>query len=76
VQCNSKVREASELEGLHAKTHLGGLRDFTGASAPNEPPTRLEPEVDTEHTDPSVRVAQLVGHVEGKVRLDPVPPNA
>jgi adenylyl-sulfate kinase len=62
--------EARDPKGLYAKARAGKIAEFTGVSAPYEPPERPEIVVDTKQLAVDAAVAQLLGFVRRRVRID------
>ncbi len=56
--------ERRDPKGLYRKARAGEIADFTGISAPYEPPSRAELVVDTEAADVEDSVRQIVDYVE------------
>jgi adenylylsulfate kinase-like enzyme len=58
--------ERRDPKGLYRKARAGEIADFTGISAPYEPPSKAELVVDTEAADIEESVRQVVDYVERK----------
>jgi bifunctional enzyme CysN/CysC len=56
--------ERRDPKGLYRKARAGEIADFTGISAPYEPPSKAELVVDTEAADIEESVRQVVDYVE------------
>jgi len=56
--------ERRDPKGLYRKARAGEIADFTGISAPYEPPSKAELVVDTEAADIEDSVRQVVDYVE------------
>ncbi|MDX1574712.1 MAG: adenylyl-sulfate kinase [Kiloniellales bacterium] len=56
--------ERRDPKGLYRKARAGEIADFTGISAPYEPPSRAELVVDTEAADIEESVGRIVDYVE------------
>jgi len=56
--------ERRDPKGLYRKARAGEIADFTGISAPYEPPSKAELVVDTEEADIEESVRQVVDYVE------------
>ena len=74
------VCEARDVKGLYRKARAGEIKEFTGISAPYEPPLRAELEISTARAQVEECVARLAGYVERcfssgpAARLEVVPP--
>lgn len=62
-----EVCEKRDVKGLYARARKGELKEFTGISAPYEPPTNPELELRTDQSDVAACVAKIVGHLNGQV---------
>ena len=62
--------EQRDPKGLYAKARQGKIADFTGISAPYEPPAHAELTVDTEQLTVDEAVADILGYVERAFALD------
>lgn len=58
------VCEARDPKGLYARARKGEIREFTGVSAPYEPPDRPDLVIDTAKQSIEASVAALVAHIE------------
>lgn len=58
------VCEARDPKGLYKRARAGQISDFTGISAPYEPPDRPELVIDTGKQSIAASVAALVQHIE------------
>jgi bifunctional enzyme CysN/CysC len=65
------VCERRDVKGLYRKARAGEIKEFTGISAPYEPPTAAELEVPSGSLDVEECVERLVGYVERKLRHRP-----
>jgi adenylyl-sulfate kinase len=65
-----EVCEHRDPRKLYAKARAGEIRDFTGVSAPFEPPEHPELVLDTSRTSVAAALATLVACVEPYVVLD------
>jgi adenylyl-sulfate kinase len=63
VNAPLEVCEQRDVKGLYAKARAGQLKEFTGVSAPYEPPTTAEIELRTDQLDPSQCVTEIVRHL-------------
>jgi bifunctional enzyme CysN/CysC len=61
--------ESRDPKGLYRRARAGEIRDFTGISAPYEPPAEPELTVDTSALDVEAAVQRLVDYVEAKFAL-------
>ncbi len=64
------VCEARDTKGLYRKARAGEIAEFTGVSAPYEPPTAPELVLDTGQQTVEQSLARLVSYVEGHFVLD------
>lgn len=62
------VCEQRDPKGLYARARAGELREFTGVSAPYEPPLEPEVEVRTDQQSVAECVAAILARVEGMGR--------
>ena len=60
VRAPLHVCERRDPKGLYRRARLGEISEFTGVSAPYEPPENPELVVDTEHADIDACVARIV----------------
>jgi sulfate adenylyltransferase len=58
------LAEARDVKGLYARARAGEIPDFTGVSAPYEPPADAELVIDTSTTAVDVAVARIAAAVE------------
>ena len=72
IRCSAAVCEARDPKGHYARARSEHIPNFTGVSAPYEPPEQAELVLDTEHVDMNACLARLVDHIETKVRLDAI----
>lgn len=63
------VCEHRDPKGLYAKARAGLIKDFTGISAPYEPPIRPELELRTDQLDVAACVAAIVGELERRGKI-------
>lgn len=63
--------EARDPKGLYARARAGEIQDFTGVSAPYEPPEAPELRVDTGAADVETCVGQILDHLEERGYLRP-----
>ena len=64
-----QVCEARDPKGLYRKARSGELKDFTGISAPYEPPLAPEIELRTDQSNVDACVAQLVQYAERRFSM-------
>jgi adenylyl-sulfate kinase len=60
-----EVCEQRDVKGLYARARKGELKDFTGISAPYEPPQQPEIELRTDQTNVAECVAKILSHLNG-----------
>jgi adenylylsulfate kinase len=66
VDCPLEVCEQRDVKGLYEKARAGKIPEFTGISAPYEPPLRPELTIRTATQDVAASVAQILGHLESR----------
>ena len=66
IKAGLEACERRDPKGLYRKARAGEIADFTGISAPYEPPSKAELVVDTEAADIEESVRQVVDYVERK----------
>jgi bifunctional enzyme CysN/CysC len=64
IKAGLEACERRDPKGLYRKARAGEIADFTGISAPYEPPSKAELVVDTEAADIEESVRQVVDYVE------------
>lgn len=64
IKADVATCEARDPKGLYAKARKGEIKEFTGISAPYEPPESAELVVDTAAQDVDTCVQQIVEYVE------------
>jgi bifunctional enzyme CysN/CysC len=64
IKAGLEACERRDPKGLYRKARAGEIADFTGISAPYEPPSKAELVVDTEVADIEESVRQVVDYVE------------
>jgi bifunctional enzyme CysN/CysC len=69
IKADLSTCETRDPKGLYKKARRGELPDFTGISAPYEPPNAPELIVDTQTQPVEDSVRQIIGHVESSFRL-------
>jgi adenylyl-sulfate kinase len=63
VNAPLSVCEKRDVKGLYAKARANQIKEFTGISAPYEPPVQPEIELQTDLTTPTEAVAQIVKYL-------------
>lgn len=71
VNASLEVCESRDPKGLYRKARAGQLKDFTGISAPYEPPLRPELEVQTGQRSIDECVAQLAAYARIRFAVGP-----
>ena len=66
VDCPLEVCEQRDVKGLYQKARAGQIPEFTGISAPYEPPLTPELTLRTAAQDVAASVGQIVGHLEAR----------
>lgn len=61
--------ERRDVKGLYAKARAGEIPNFTGISAPYEPPQNPDIEIDTESTSVADSVTQILQAIQDKLML-------
>ena len=75
IRASLEVCEARDPRGLYERARAGKIPDFTGISAPYEPPERPELTVDTGDRSVEQSLQVLIGHIERHFALtDEAPP--
>jgi adenylylsulfate kinase len=64
VDASLETCESRDVKGLYQKARAGEIPEFTGISAPYEPPENPELVLDTNSQSVEVSVEQLVGYLE------------
>lgn len=64
VNAPLSVCEQRDVKGLYAKARANQIKEFTGISAPYEPPVQPEIELHTDLTTPPEAVAQIVNYLQ------------
>ena len=62
--------ERRDPKGLYKRARAGQIQEFTGVSAPYEPPHRAEVVVDTEHHSVEACVTQIIDHLKSRGLLE------
>src|SRR5262247_2322814 len=66
VDCPLEVCEQRDVKGLYQKARAGQIPEFTGISAPYEPPLRPELTLRTATQDVAASVDQVFAHLEAR----------
>lgn len=66
VNAPLSVCEGRDVKGLYAKARAGQLKEFTGVSAPYEPPEKPEINLHTDEVTPAQAVQQIVDYLRLK----------
>ena len=70
VDCPLEECEARDAKGLYAKARAGEIPEFTGISAPYEPPEKPELVLRTHEQDVEVCVRQVLAYLADKSVID------
>ena len=63
VNAPLEVCESRDPKGLYAKARAHQIKDFTGISAPYEPPDHAEVELQTDHMTVAESVARIIEYL-------------
>ena len=66
VECPLEVCEQRDVKGLYQKARAGQIPEFTGISAPYEPPLRPELTIRTHSQGVDESVQQIVAYLEAQ----------
>ena len=66
VDCPLSVLEDRDPKGLYKKARAGEIKEFTGISAPYEPPENPEVVIDTSELDLKQSAVKVVAYIEEK----------
>jgi len=66
VDAPLSVVEQRDPKGLYKKARAGEIKDFTGISAPYEPPSTPEIHIRTDEVDVAGAVAQIVAYLDAR----------
>src|ERR671935_2042497 len=66
VDCPLDVCEQRDVKGLYQKARAGQIPEFTGVSAPYEPPLDPELTIRTAEQSPEESVGQVLAYLEGR----------
>jgi adenylylsulfate kinase len=69
VHAPVEICEARDVKGMYARARRGELSDFTGVSAPYEPPAHPALRLDTEHEAPDESARRVIDLVRGRGAL-------
>ncbi|HLK12923.1 MAG TPA: adenylyl-sulfate kinase [Candidatus Binatia bacterium] len=64
VDCPVEVCEQRDVKGLYKKARAGEIKEFTGVSAPYEPPQKPELTVHSDRQSVEESVRQVLGYLE------------
>jgi bifunctional enzyme CysN/CysC len=64
-----EVCEARDTKGLYRRARAGEIKDFTGVSAPYEPPMAANIEIPTDRWDLDRCISELTAYVERRLSL-------
>jgi adenylylsulfate kinase len=64
VECPVDVCEQRDVKGLYKKARAGEIKEFTGVSAPYEPPLSPELAIDTSKQSVDTSVSQILAYLE------------
>jgi adenylylsulfate kinase len=65
VDCPLEVCEQRDPRGLYAKARAGAIAEFTGISAPYEPPVAPELRLSTDRESPEESASRVIDYLEG-----------
>ncbi|MCA9405969.1 MAG: adenylyl-sulfate kinase, partial [Candidatus Omnitrophica bacterium] len=67
IDCNIKECERRDPKGLYAKARSGEIKDFTGISAPYEPPSKPEIHLKTDENTIDESVTAIINYLENNI---------
>jgi bifunctional enzyme CysN/CysC len=67
IKADIKTCETRDNKGLYAKARQGEINDFTGISAPWEPPGAPDLEIDTMQESPRESLVKIIEYVNQKI---------
>ena len=67
INADIQTCEARDNKGLYAKAKEGKIRDFTGISAPWEPPTNPDLEINTMQETPKESLERIMEYLNQKI---------
>jgi bifunctional enzyme CysN/CysC len=70
VRASLEACEERDPRGLYRRARAGEIAEFTGVSAPYEPPASPELEIDTERLTIDAAVERLVSYIEDHLRVE------
>lgn len=73
VEADVATCELRDPKGLYKKARTGEIREFTGLTAPYEPPEAAELVVDTRKLDIEASVRKILDYVERHIAIAPQP---
>ena len=71
VRASVEACEQRDPRGLYRRARAGEIPEFTGVSAPYEPPLHPELELDTERLTVEQTVDRLLTYIDERLRVDP-----
>lgn len=71
-----EICESRDTKGLYRRARAGEIKEFTGVSAPYEPPMRPDLELPTDHWPLSRCLSELTAFVDQKLSLHRAPARA
>ena len=69
VNCSLEICEKRDVKGLYKKARKGEIENFTGISAPYEPPSNPEIEIVTDDLTIEESVQKLITYIIPKVSI-------
>lgn len=69
IKADVETCEGRDPKGLYKKARSGEIKEFTGVSAPYEPPANAELVVDTSNADVETCVAQILDYIDENFAL-------
>ena len=74
IKADLTVCEDRDPKGLYKRARSGEIKEFTGISAPYEPPLSAEYAIDTSVRDVEISLKELLDYIESRVaKTDPQP---
>mgnify|MGYP002713168385 CR=1 FL=1 len=70
INTSLEACEKRDVKGLYKKARAGEITNFTGISAPYEPPTHPDIEINTENTTVEQAVAMILRVIEKKLKYE------
>ena len=62
--------EQRDIKGMYKKARNGEIKEFTGVSAPFEPPQGADIEINTSVSDPEQSIVKLFNHILPLISID------